>query len=80
MDTGSRPLMADSPKSALAAALCDTSCEPQAWSSAQVSQQAAADALFGIIPISGRSPIGMDPFFALGDGIQIPLKVSAGGR
>jgi beta-N-acetylhexosaminidase len=51
-----------------------------AWSSAQVSQQAAADALFGGIPIIGRSPIGMDPFFALGDGIQIPLKVSAGGR
>ncbi len=51
-----------------------------AWSSAQVSQQAAADALFGGIAISGRSPTGMDPFFALGDGIQIPLKVSAGGR
>jgi hypothetical protein len=51
-----------------------------AWSSAQVSQQAAADALFGGIAISGRSPTGMDPFFAVGDGIQIPLKVSAGGR
>ena len=51
-----------------------------AWSSAQVSQEAAADALFGGIPISGRSPIGMDPFFAIGDGIQIPLKVSASER
>ena len=51
-----------------------------AWSSAQVSQQAAADALFGTIAISGRSPTGMEPFFAVGDGIQIPLKVSASGR
>ena len=51
-----------------------------AWSSAQVSQQAAADALFGGIPISGRSPTGMDPFFAVGDGIQVPLKVGVGGR
>ncbi len=51
-----------------------------AWSSAQVSQQAAADALFGDVPITGRSPIGMDPFFEVGDGIQVPPKVSVGGR
>ena len=51
-----------------------------AWSSAQVSQQAAADALFGGIEISGRSPTGMEPFFAVGDGIQIPPKVSVSGR
>ncbi len=50
-----------------------------AWSSAQFSQQAAADALFGGIAISGRSPTGMAPFFALGDGIQVPLKASLGG-
>ena len=51
-----------------------------AWSSAQVSQQAAADALFGGIEISGRSPTGMEPFFAVGDGIQILPKVSVSGR
>ena len=50
-----------------------------AWSSAQVSQQAAADALFGDVAITGRSPIRMDPFFEVGDGIQVPLKVSVGG-
>ena len=50
-----------------------------AWSSAQFSQQAAADALFGRIAISGRSPTGMDPFFAIGDGIQVPLKASLSG-
>ena len=49
------------------------------WSSAQVSQQAAADALFGDVAITGRSPIRMDPFFEVGDGIQVPLKVSVGG-
>ncbi len=51
-----------------------------AWSSAQFSQQAAADALFGGIAISGRSPIGMDPFFAVGDGIQVPQRVRVSGR
>ncbi len=51
-----------------------------AWSSAQVSQQAAADALLGDIAITGRSPTGLDPFFALGDGIQIPLGVRVSGR
>ena len=51
-----------------------------AWSSAQVSQEAAAGALFGGIAISGRSPIGMDPYFAVGDGIQVPLKAGVGGR
>ena len=51
-----------------------------AWSSAQVSQQAAADALFGDIAITGHSPIGMDGFFAVGDGIQVPQRVGASGR
>ena len=51
-----------------------------AWSSAQVSQQAAADALLGGIAITGRSPTGMEPFFTVGDGIQLPLKVSVSGR
>jgi len=51
-----------------------------AWSSAQVSQQAAANALFGGVEISGRSPTGMDPFFAVGDGIQVPRKAGVSGR
>ncbi len=50
-----------------------------AWSSAQVSQQAAADALFADIAITGRSPIGLAPFFAVGDGIQIPLSLRVSG-
>ena len=51
-----------------------------AWSSAQVSQQAAAVALFGGIEINGRSPTGMEPYFTLGDGIQIPKKTNTSGR
>ena len=51
-----------------------------AWSSAPVSQRAAAEALFGGIEISGRAPTGMPPYFEMGDGIHIPLKVTARGR
>ena len=51
-----------------------------AWSSSQHSQQAAADAMFGEIPITGRSPTGMAPYFAVGDGIQLPLSANASGR
>jgi len=51
-----------------------------AWSSAPVSQRAAAEALFGGIAIRGRVPTGMAPYFAMGDGIQIPVKVAASGR
>ena len=51
-----------------------------AWSSAPVSQRAAASALFGSIEVAGRAPTGMPPYFELGDGIHIPLKVPARGR
>lgn len=45
-----------------------------AWSGSEVSQRAAARALFGEIPIVGRSPIGFPPFFRLGDGIPLAAK------
>jgi beta-N-acetylhexosaminidase len=51
-----------------------------AWSSAPVSQRAAAEALLGGIEVAGRAPAGMPPFFELGDGIHLPLKVTASGR
>ncbi len=51
-----------------------------AWSSAPASQRAAAEALFGGIEVAGRAPTGMPPYFELGDGLHIPLKVSASGR
>jgi beta-N-acetylhexosaminidase len=46
-----------------------------AWSGAEVSQQAAARALFGEIPISGRTPTRIPPSFAIGAGLQL-----SGGR
>tara|TARA_Y100000590_G_scaffold469305_1_gene656061 strand:+ start:11017 stop:12915 length:1899 start_codon:yes stop_codon:yes gene_type:complete len=51
-----------------------------AWSSAPVSQKAAAKSLFGNIEISGRTPTSMQPYFKSGDGIQVPLKVTGIGN
>jgi beta-N-acetylhexosaminidase len=45
-----------------------------AWSSTEVSQRAVARALFGEIPIQGRTPTRIPPFFGIGDGIQLPSK------
>jgi beta-N-acetylhexosaminidase len=41
-----------------------------AWGGADVSQQAAADAILGRIPITGRLPISLPPHHNLGDGIH----------
>ena len=48
-----------------------------AWSGADVSQQAAADALLGRIPITGRLPIALPPFHDLGTGIRRAAADSA---
>jgi len=45
-----------------------------AWSGAEVSQRAAARALFGDIPIQGRTPTWIPPLFRVGDGIQLPAR------
>ncbi len=50
-----------------------------AWSGVPASQRAAAAALFGEFDITGRSPIGMEGFFAYGDGLMVPAKELAGG-
>lgn len=44
------------------------------WSGAEVSQRAAAQALFGEIEIQGRTPTRIPPFFEIGDGIHVPIK------
>ena len=51
-----------------------------AWSSSRVSQRAAAGALLGDFRIRGRTPTGLPPFFAIGDGIQLPARGSVDGR
>jgi beta-N-acetylhexosaminidase len=45
-----------------------------AWSGAEVSQRAAALALFGEIEILGRTPTRIPPFFEIGDGIHVPVR------
>jgi beta-N-acetylhexosaminidase len=48
-----------------------------AWSGAEVSQRAAARALFGEIPIGGRSPTRIPPGFEIGAGIQLGARAVA---
>ena len=43
-----------------------------AWSEAAVSQEAAARALLGEIPITGRLPIDLPPDYRVGHGIVVP--------
>ena len=45
-----------------------------AWSGSEVSQVAAARALFGEIPIRGRTPTRLPSLFDIGDGIQLPRR------
>jgi beta-N-acetylhexosaminidase len=45
-----------------------------AWSGTEVTQKAAARALFGEIPIQGRTPTRIPPLFEIGDGIQLPPR------
>lgn len=48
-----------------------------AWGGADVSQRAAADALMGLIPITGRLPISLPPHHEVGTGIQRPATTTA---
>jgi beta-N-acetylhexosaminidase len=43
-----------------------------AWGGAEVSQRAAARALAGQTPITGRLPVSIPPLFSRGDGLQRP--------
>jgi beta-N-acetylhexosaminidase len=45
-----------------------------AWSGTEVTQKAVARALFGEIPVQGRTPTRIPPFFEIGDGIQLPRR------
>ena len=49
-----------------------------AWGGAEVSQQAAARALTGEAPITGRLPVSLPPYHSLGTGIQRPARVAGG--
>jgi beta-N-acetylhexosaminidase len=47
-----------------------------AWSGAEVSQRAAARALVGQIPITGRTPTRIPPNFDIGAGIVLPARTA----
>ena len=51
-----------------------------AWSGSEVSQTAAAQALFGEIEISGRVPTRIPPLYEMGDGIMVPKKLTGNDR
>lgn len=48
-----------------------------AWGGLPVSQQAAARAILGAIPINGRLPISIPPYAPLGAGISLPALPTA---
>jgi len=45
-----------------------------AWSGNPVSQRAAAEALFGDIAVTGRTPTAIPGFWAIGSGLQVPAR------
>jgi beta-N-acetylhexosaminidase len=51
-----------------------------AWNGSEASQRAAAGALFGEFDVLGRAPTRIPPVFALGDGLTIPMKITAAGE
>ncbi len=51
-----------------------------AWSGSEVSQRAAARALFGEFDLRGRTPTRIPGFAEIGDGIVVPRKTTTGGR
>jgi beta-glucosidase-like glycosyl hydrolase len=51
-----------------------------AWSGSEVSQRAAARALFGEFDIRGRTPTRIPGFAEIGDGIVVPRKSATGSR
>jgi beta-N-acetylhexosaminidase len=51
-----------------------------AWSGSEVSQRAAARALFGEFDIGGKVPTRIPGFAEIGDGIVVPRRPPTGGR
>jgi len=57
----------------------DTQAYMLAWNGSEASQRAAAGALLGRFPISGRVPTGIPPLYEIGDGLSIPMRTQAAG-
>lgn len=50
-----------------------------AWNGSEPSQRAAVGALLGEFDVLGRAPTRIPPVFVLGDGLTIPMKITASG-
>jgi len=50
-----------------------------AWGDKEVSQRAAARALFGLEAITGKLPISIPPFHRIGDGLERPRSIPTSG-
>ncbi len=47
-----------------------------AWGGTPLSQRAAATALLGMNPITGKLPISLPPYYTLGAGIERPARTA----
>jgi beta-N-acetylhexosaminidase len=57
----------------------DTQAYVLAWNGSEASQRAASGALLGAFDVLGRAPTRIPPVFALGDGLTVPMKITAAG-
>jgi beta-glucosidase-like glycosyl hydrolase/CubicO group peptidase (beta-lactamase class C family) len=71
-ERGRPPLILSFGSPYLLSALPDAEAYLLAWGGREVSQRAAADALTGHAPISGRLPISLPPYHAAGEGLRRP--------
>jgi beta-N-acetylhexosaminidase len=63
----------------LLAALPEAPTYVIAWGDREVSQRAAARALFGLEAITGKLPISIPPLYDIGDGLERPVSVPTSG-
>jgi beta-glucosidase-like glycosyl hydrolase/CubicO group peptidase (beta-lactamase class C family) len=75
-ERGRAPLVISFGSPYLLSALPDAGAYLLAWGGREVSQRAAADALLGLSPISGRLPISLPPYHALGEGLQRTIRAA----
>ncbi|MBI4521742.1 MAG: glycoside hydrolase family 3 C-terminal domain-containing protein [Gemmatimonadetes bacterium] len=73
-EAGTRHVVVSFGNPYLISAFPEVSSYVLAWSPSEVSQRAAARVLLGRLPISGRTPTRIPPFFEIGDGIQRPSR------
>jgi len=63
----------------LISAFPETQAYMLAWNGSEASQRAAVGALMGRFDVLGRAPTRIPPVFALGDGLTVPMKITASG-